>query len=157
MQNVKLPYKYRVRTRLLLYAAVHPGIHHVCDGTHTKTPQITSWEHHFHILCYIFDSDCNIHKQHYLSDINSWRLFKRKDESSTTTPNKNKVRVRNIYCNVWSLPFAVNGQDWGAYKIVTKIKHKERPCNRICYTPPLSQSADHYRVTSKNWIRWNFS
>lgn len=125
VQNVKLPYKYCVRTRLLLYAAVHPGIHHVCTSEHISSPphpDITSWEHYFHILCYIFDSNCNIHKQHYLNDINSWRLFKRKDESSTTTPNKNKVRVRNIYCNVWSLPFAVNGQDWGAYKNSNKNK-----------------------------------
>lgn len=28
-------------------------------------------EHYFHILCYIFDSNFNIHKRHYLYDISS--------------------------------------------------------------------------------------
>lgn len=28
-------------------------------------------EHYFHILCYIFDSNFDIHKQHYLNDISS--------------------------------------------------------------------------------------
>ena len=38
VQNVKLAYKYCVRTRLLLYAAVQSGIHHVFTNEHISSP-----------------------------------------------------------------------------------------------------------------------
>lgn len=153
VQNVKLPYKYCVSTRLLLYAAVHPGIHHVCTDEHISSAPPSRAENIFtSYVTYLTATVIFTNNTIWMTSTHDVYL---KEKMNPARQHQTKTRyVSEIFIVTFDLCHLQSMDKTEVLrKIVTKIKHKERPCNRICYTSPLFQSADHYRVTSKNRIR----
>lgn len=83
-------------------------------------------EHYFHILWYIFDSNFNIHKQHYLYDISSDVYSKEKGIPALSRLTKQRTCQEYVLYQVWSLQFN-NWQEWGVFKKCNKKQKKKAP------------------------------
>lgn len=88
-------------------------------------------EHYFHILWYIFDSNFNIHKQHYSNDISSDVYSKEKGIPALSRLTKQSTCQEYVLYQVWSLQFT-NWQEWGVFKKCNK-KTKTKGSRALIY------------------------